>query len=217
MHDALFISAGLAVAYLLGSIPSGLLLARARGVNIRAVGSGNIGATNVFREVGRTWGILTFAFDVLKGLLPAALFPMLFEGQGGMPQLWGLAYGCAAVAGHNWSLFLGFRGGKGVATSCGVLLGVIPGLVALGLVCWLLLLLTTRYVSVASMGAAAAVAAGGWAAYAGRTWWLPMVLTVLAALIVWTHRGNLRRLLRGEEHRLSFGARKRTAEEPDAH
>ena len=118
-------------AYFIGSVPFGYILARAvRGVDIRTVGSGNIGATNVGRIMGRGWGLFVFALDVLKGLLPAYIGKEL-----GGPELAVLG-GLAVIIGHNWPIFLGFRGGKGVATSCGVLLAVFPpGLfISLGLV-----------------------------------------------------------------------------------
>ena len=106
-------------AYLIGSLPFGLIVARwVGGVDIRHAGSGNIGATNVFRMVGRGWGIFTLLLDALKGFVPAFLFP-LWAGQSGSG--FALLCGCAAIAGHNWPVYLRIKGGKGVATSAGVL------------------------------------------------------------------------------------------------
>ena len=205
----------LAGAYLLGALPSGLLIARLRGVDIRAVGSKNIGATNVFRCVGPVWGVLTFSGDALKGLVPALLFPLL----GGIIPLpihpWGrlagaavppgLLFGAAAILGHNFPVYLGFKGGKGVATSAGVLLAIAPAAVGIGLLGWLTLFLTTRYVSVASIGAAVLVPAAGWWRYAGDGPVLPAALTLLGGLIIWRHQANLQRLRAGTEHRFQLG------------
>ena len=194
----------LAAAYLLGAVPFGLLLARSRGLDIRTVGSGNIGATNVWRHLGRTWGLATFALDVLKGYLPAAVFPCLaarWLGFSGQAHLLGLACGVAAIVGHNWPVYLRFRGGKGVATSAGVLLGIAPAAVGVGLVVWLILFFTTHYVSIASMAAGLAVAAGGWVLYTAASPTLPLTLTVLALVVIWRHRSNIRRLREGTESR----------------
>ena len=195
----------LLAAYLLGSIPNGLLIARLKGVDIRKVGSGNIGATNVFRSVGKSWGILTFVCDALKGFLPAWLFPQLVDGT---HAALGIFCGALAIAGHNWPVFLKFKGGKGVATSAGVLLGIAPAAVGLGLLSWLILFLSTRYVSVASIGAAIVVPLAGWFLYRdGRL--LPITLAILGLVTVIRHQANIRRLIAGTEHRFEFG-KKRT-------
>lgn len=192
--------------YLLGSVPFAFLFARLKGVDIRTVGSGNVGATNVFRSVSKPLGIATFAADVLKGFLPAWGFPLLGKRLGLDPgPALGLLCGCAAIAGHNWPVFLRFRGGKGVATSAGMLLGIAPGSVGIGLLSWMLVFAATRYVSVASVTAAVVVPAAEWWLKAGSERLRPMSLTLVGALVIWRHRANIRRLLRGEEHR--FGAR----------
>lgn len=211
--EYLKLSLFVAVAYLLGAVPFGLLLARLKGVDIQKVGSGNIGATNVFRSVSKPLGILTFACDFLKGLVPAAVFPMI-----GKPWLesfqcleTGLIFGVAAIVGHNWPVFLRFKGGKGIATSAGVLLGVAPASVGVGFAAWLLLFLTSRYVAVASIGAAIAVPVSAWLLYlADRGMTLPIVLTLLGAIAVWRHRSNIQRLAAGTEHRFAFGKKKPT-------
>jgi glycerol-3-phosphate dehydrogenase (NAD(P)+) len=193
-------------SYILGSIPIGLLLARVKGVDIRSVGSGNIGATNVFRSVGKTWGIATFIGDALKGFIPAFFLPvfaMQVLQQTAVTRL-GLVCGCAAIAGHNWPLFLQFKGGKGIATSAGVLLGVAPAAVGVGACIWALLFVTTGYVSAASVAAAVAVPAAAWALYYPAGPLLPSVLTVLGAVAIWRHHGNMERLLKGKEHRFDL-------------
>ena len=197
-------------AYLLGAVPFGLLLSRLKGVDIRTVGSGNIGATNVFRSVSKPLGIATFACDFLKGLLPACCFPILgkwitgtFQG----PEI-GLLCGVAAIAGHNWPVYLKFKGGKGIATSAGVLLGVAPAAVGVGLLSWIVLFVASRFVSVASIGAAIVVPVVSWTMYAKHGVLLPIVLTVLGALAVWRHKSNIERLIAGTEHRFSFRGQK---------
>ncbi len=209
--------AGLGVAaYLLGAVPFGYLVGRARGVDIRTVGSRNIGATNVFRCVGKSWGVLTFLLDVLKGFVPAFLFPILLARAGAAPEgtawaaLPGLVYMILAILGHNWPVYLGFKGGKGVATSAGGLLGVAPAAVGVGVAVWILLFVLARYVSVASIGAALAVAASGWWLYRGAGWILPVVLTALGLLAVLRHKGNIARLRAGTENRITLGRKTRT-------
>jgi len=191
------------LAYLLGSVPFGLIIARSRGVDIRKEGSGNIGATNVFRCVGRRWGIFAFILDALKGFIPAYFFPSL--GELGSRLEWGLIFGSAAVLGHSFPVFLKFRGGKGVATSAGMLLGVVPVAMAGGLACWLVCVLLTHYVSLASMLAALTVAGIGWLYYENLA--VSLVLNAIALLVIWRHRANIRRLLNGTENR--FGMKRK--------
>jgi len=190
-------------AYFLGAIPNGLLVARIKGVDIRRVGSGNIGATNVFRSVGKGWGLFTFALDALKGFVPAFFFPAWAGAECGTAS-WlnlSLACGCAAIAGHNWPVYLKFKGGKGVATSAGVLLGVAPIAAGIGLASWAALLFLTGYVAIASMGAGVIIAASSWMLYRGEGLVLPVTLTVLALVVIYTHRSNIQRLRAGTEHR----------------
>ena len=197
-------AAGILTAYLLGAIPFGLLVSRLRGVDIRRLGSGNIGATNVFRCVGKPWGILTFVCDLLKGFLAARAIPIVIAMvQGDADPARGLAIGCAcaAVAGHNWPVYLRFKGGKGIATSAGALLGIAWQSVALGLVVWVLTFALTRYVSLASIAAAVTLGASGWLIYRNAGWALPTALTVLALAALWRHRANVQRLLAGTENR----------------
>ena len=193
----------LLASYLIGAIPTSFLVARSvRGIDLREHGSGNLGATNAFRVLGWKAATPIFVFDIFKGWLPTALFP-LWDGVGGLG--WALAYGAAAIIGHVFSVYVGFRGGKGVATGAGVFLALAPVAVLAGLLAWLLLVFTTGYVSVASIAAAIV---------------LPVVVLIvqgsnpvfylsiaLAAFVIYAHRANVRRLLRGEEHRFRRKAR----------
>ncbi len=193
----------LAAAYAVGAIPFAFLLARLRGVDIRKVGSGNVGATNVFRSVSKPLGLLTFLFDALKGFAAAYGAPRVADVLGAPPPAaLGLAAGAAAVVGHTWPVWLRFRGGKGVATGAGVLLAVSPGSVALALVAWMLIFGASRYVSLASIGAALVAAAAGWGFHRGERL-RPIALTALAILVVVRHRSNIRRLLAGDESKLA--------------
>jgi acyl phosphate:glycerol-3-phosphate acyltransferase len=191
------------VSYLLGAIPFGFLIARARGIDIRKVGSGNIGATNVFRSVGKSWGILTFALDVLKGFVPAFLFPLAVQlADHAEPAAgWRLLCGCLAIIGHNWPIYLGFKGGKGVATSTGAMLGIAPIAMLIGLGSWILVFAASRYVSLASILAAVVIACAAWPLYRSGGLLLPVALTALAILVVIRHKSNIQRLLSGTEHR----------------
>lgn len=203
MTTSLWIFVLALLSYLLGAIPFGLLFAWAKGVDIRTVGSCNIGATNVFRSVSKTLGILTFILDALKGLAPALLFPkvVMWAGQG-EPALWlGLLFGASAIIGHTWPVYIGFKGGKGVATSAGALIGIAPAAAGIGLLTWALLFAATRYVSVASIAAALVVPVAGWWRYRGQGVALPIALTALGLLIVWRHKKNIQRLVNGTEHR----------------
>ena len=197
-----------AASYLLGSIPTAYLVARAHGVDIRTVGSGNVGATNVFRSVGKAWGLFAFAADALKGFVPARVFPAVCAAHFGFPgdmETTGLVCAAMAIAGHNWPVWLGFRGGKGVATGAGALMGVAPLAGAVGMVTWLFVFLPSRYVSLASIAAAAGTGAAAWVFHRGGGPVLPAVITILAAVLILRHRSNIKRLLQGTENRITFG------------
>ena len=194
---ALLVAAG---AFFLGSIPTGYLVARAKGVDIRRHGSGNIGATNVFRTLGKPLGVLVFFIDALKGF--AAVWLALRFGSG---SDWaGIIAAVAAIAGHNYTPWLGFKGGKGIATSAGVLLALMPLAVLAIAAVWGAVFFTTRYVSLASIAAAAAlpVAVGAlWFYGCGGSAPLLGFSVLIAALAIWRHRSNIQRLLSGTEHR----------------
>ena len=206
----LWLVGGLA-AYLLGSVPFGFLIAKSQGLDIRTLGSGNIGATNVFRSVSKPLGILTFALDLLKGFCGVRLIPCLASAVT-HTSYEGMAFpvfcGALAVIGHNWTCFLGFKGGKGVATSAGLLLGLSPAGVGSAFAAWLVTCLATRYVSVASITAAAVLGVAVWPLhFKAHGAWFPCVLTLLALLAIWKHRSNIARLRAGTESRFNFGKR----------
>lgn len=204
-------------AFALGSIPFGYLVGRWYGIDVRRAGSGNIGATNVARLLGRRWAVGVFLADMLKGFAPTFVASRFFPGVGPLPadsaaaSTAVLAVGFAAILGHNHSIFLGFKGGKGVATGLGVCLGVYPDLTfpALGcLVLWGLIVGVTRYVSLASMVAAAtlppAVLLGGWVRGRSLSGLSTVVIAsvLMAGMICLRHRRNIGRLRTGKEWRL---------------
>lgn len=191
---------GILISYLVGSIPSAFLAGKARGVDLRAHGSGNLGATNVARVLGTRVGMLVFAADVLKGFLPVWILPRYIDSAN--LELWAVLFGAAAILGHVKSVFLrGRGGGKGVATASGVFLALafVPLLIAQAV--WAGVFYVTRYVSLASLISAAILP------IAILTWWRepasPIFIASLlvAVFVFWTHRANIGRLRRGEEHR----------------
>ena len=187
-------------AFVLGSIPTGYLVARAKGVDIRQHGSGNIGATNVFRTLGKPLGVLVFFADALKGFGAVWLASRF-----GDASAWtGIVAAVAAIAGHNYTPWLGFKGGKGIATSAGVLLALMPWAVLAIAVVWVVVFKVSRYVSLASISAAAAlpVAVGAlWYAGCGGNGPLLGFAVVISALAIWRHRSNIERLRAGTESR----------------
>src|SRR6476469_5239514 len=187
MHPVLAI----AIAYVCGSIPSAYIAGKARGVDLRKHGSGNLGATNVIRVLGAKFGLAVFAVDVAKGALPVLLLPRYTVSP--WPPVWiAIACGVAAILGHTRPVFLLFsRGGKGVATAAGVFLALAPVQTLLTLIVFAVVLLSSGYVSVGSLiGATLGPRSPVFA------------ISVLVALFVfWTHRANIARLRRGEEHR----------------
>jgi glycerol-3-phosphate acyltransferase PlsY len=184
-------------SYLIGSIPSSYLAGRwARGIDLREHGSGNLGATNTFRVLGARVAAPVMVLDVLKGLAPTLYFP---RWDGRAAWAWALAYGGAAILGHVFSIYMRFRGGKGVATAAGVFTALAPLAVLPALVVWLVVLRVFRMVSLASICAAVALVV----ALAGTERRPPVLILgiAVALFVVYAHRANIRRIVRGEEYR----------------
>jgi len=191
-------------AYLLGSIPAGYLVARAKGIDIRSVGSGNIGATNVFRILGKPAGILVLVGDGLKGFAACAWLAdfvvQLFAVAPGQIGNLRIVAGICAVLGHNYTCWLKFKGGKGIATSAGVYFALAPLAAGIALGAWIVMFALSRYVSVASIVAAAALPTAVW--LTKDSVFLGIVTTALGLLAIYKHKGNIQRLLNGTERRL---------------
>jgi len=200
-------------SYLLGSVPFGLLIAAGHGIDLRKVGSGNIGATNLSRALGRRWAYLCFILDFAKGLLPAAAATFLLGDESGAGGLWArLIVGCAAVVGHIFPVYLRFKGGKGVATSFGVAIGLWPYYTisaAVALLVWIVFVLFWRYISLASLAAAVSfpivlvlsiVLAPGWRF--SELWPLLIAAVCIPILVFIRHRENISRLLSGTESKV---------------
>ena len=199
-------------AYLLGSIPTGYLVARAKGIDIRTVGSGNIGATNAFRILGKPAGILVLAVDGLKGFAASSWLAdfviQLFAVAPGQIENLRIVAGIAAVLGHNFTCWLKFKGGKGIATSAGVFFALAPLAAGIAVVTWIVTAVLTRYVSIASIAAAVALPTAVW--LTKDSLFLGIVTTALGLLAIFKHRGNIQRLLNGTEQR--FGQKSATQE-----
>ncbi len=206
----------LIAAYLLGSIPTGFLVAKARGVDIRKVGSGNIGATNAFRILGKNAGAFVLVADGLKGFVACAwacdLWLWLLDSAGvplGPTFGYRVLSGIAVVLGHNYTCWLWFKGGKGIATSAGVYLALAPLAAGLAVLTWVVLFLLTRFVSLASIAAAVALPAAVW--FTKDSVALGLVTTALGILAIAKHRTNIQRLLNGTENRIHFTGRQTTS------
>lgn len=194
----------LGLAYGAGATPTSLWLGRALyGVDLRTEGSRNLGGTNAFRVLGWRAALLVILVDIGKGWLPVTYFPQLQPATS--PSTWALAYGGAAVLGHVFSFWVGFKGGKGIATSGGVLLGLAPVAVSVCLGVWLWVVFLTRIVSVASLSAALTLPAAVYLLPREGTamLWFSGALSIL---VVWSHRSNIGRLLQGEEGSVWRGA-----------
>lgn len=193
-NSAFILTLLVAAAYLLGSIPTGLLLGKAYGIDVRKEGSGNIGATNLYRTVGRKVGLLTLVGDCLKGLIPVVVVHTM-----GFPPEYAAWVGLAAFSGHVFSVFLKFKGGKGVATALGVFLALAPLALAGAVAVFALLMLVWRYVSLGSIGAAVVMPVA--VALLGGTRSVIVVTLLIAVIVVARHRDNITRLLAGTENR----------------
>ncbi len=188
------------VAYVFGSIPTAFLVGRANGIDLRTVGSGNLGATNVFRTLGWKWGLMVYIADMLKGALPVLWLPKVADVATGWP--WGVAFGLAAIVGHVRPVFLlGKGGGKGVATASGVFFALAPLPASCAMLAFALVVAASRYVSLGSLIGAVVLPIVLVAQERALT---PLVLVSMsvAAFVFWTHRENIGRLRRGEERRI---------------
>ena len=201
-------------SYLIGSISFALVIAKVQGIDLREIGSGNLGATNLARACGKKWAYLCFLLDVLKGFVPSFAAKFFILSDSATPAtlaLW-LAVGVAAIFGHIFPFYLKFKGGKGVATSFGVVLGIwpyytIPGLIVF--VLWAIIVLIWRYISLGSVVAAAVfplvmialtVSLKDW--YFNVLWPLILTAAILCSLVIILHRANIKRLLAGTEHKV---------------
>jgi acyl phosphate:glycerol-3-phosphate acyltransferase len=193
-------ASALALSYLSGSLPFAAIAGKARGVDLRKHGSGNLGATNVYRVLGWKIGLLVFVADALKGALPVLLLPEHIVSPRD-PIVWAIACGLAAIAGHVRPVFLKFRrGGKGVATAAGVFFALAPIPMAITFVVFVVVVLATGYVSLGSLVSAVVLPALLLFTMGARSP-LFLVSVLLALFVFWTHRANIGRLRRGEEHR----------------
>jgi glycerol-3-phosphate acyltransferase PlsY len=194
-------------SYLIGSIPAGYIAGRIVGIDIRTVGSGNIGATNVTRVLGKRYGYPVFIVDFLKGFAAVGMSIMIAKRAQPVfisSELFGIVGAVACVLGHSFPVWLGFKGGKGVAASAGALLGLMPFVALIAVAVWLIIFYLTRYVSVASMTAALAVPITILSMmFLGQTGGTALLYfsICLAAVVIVRHRSNLSRLMRGTEPR----------------
>lgn len=193
----------LAIAYLAGSIPTAWIVGKAKGVDLGSMGSGNYGATNVYRNLGAVPAAIVVLVDVSKGLLPVLLLPRLLPVEGWSTIAYQVAIAAAAVLGHVYSVFLGFRGGKGIGTAAGAYVALAPWATLVAVLTWGAVVAASRIISLASLTAAvvlllAVVVLGGETVLIGMT-------GLLVTFVFWTHRENLGRLTRGEEKRITRG------------
>ena len=206
-----YVSAALA-GYFLGSIPTGFLVAKAKGVDIRSVGSGNIGATNVFRFLGKPAGLFVLLIDALKGWVAVVLISKLilqilhFPEESARRESLEIIAGVCAILGHNYTCWLQFKGGKGIATSAGVLTALVPWALLIILSLWIIFCALTRYVSVGSLVASFALPFACW--ITGESWTKVTVTAAMAAMAIYKHKGNIQRLLQGTESRIGAGTKK---------
>jgi len=198
------------ISYLIGSIPTAYLFGRiTKGIDIRKFGSGNIGATNALRVLGRGPGITVLVLDMLKGLLPVVLLGDFLAARVTLPdEIIRIVIGLGCIAGHIWTVFLNFKGGKGVATTFGVLLALglrintVKWVILLVVLTWLLVFLITRIVSLSSIVSVLAMPLLTF--FYGGSWILVICTIILAVLVIFRHLSNLKRLFQGKEPRLKF-------------
>lgn len=201
------------VAYLIGAIPFGVIVCRAYGIDLFAVGSGNIGATNVKRALGDRWGLAVWVLDVMKSLVPTLVARSLIHERLGPldPQTQWFLVGLAAILGHCASVFLRFRGGKGISTALGAIVGSAPVVAALCFGLFAIVLAVTRYMAIASIVGVSSVVVFS-LLVPGNTPQLLPVYVLLSAFVIYRHRANLKRLRTGEEPKFGFGKKPKMPE-----
>lgn len=192
------VAAWLLGAYLAGSVPFGFLIGKMRGVDVRTVGSRNIGATNVFRTVGKKWGLLAFLCDFLKGFLPTTAAKCFSASPEWLP----VAVGLACVVGHTLTVFMKFRGGKGVATAFGMLVALVPALVGCAFLVFVAFFASTNYISLGSCAAATFLAVSIW--FCPVPLAVKTIVALIGAFVVVKHKSNISRLLKGTENKIYF-------------
>lgn len=204
------------VSYFVGAIPFAQVFAKAYGKDLRKIGSGNIGATNLSRALGKRWGYFCFSLDVLKGMIPTLLATKLAGPDANIMQLVGcLAVGAAAILGHIFPVYLGFKGGKGVATSFGAAIGLWPYYTicaAVAITIWVVVVLLSRYVSLASITAAisfplclAAIITFKDSWQLNKLWPLLLAATAIAIMVILRHQSNIKRIIAGTEDKIGRG------------
>ncbi|PCJ60893.1 MAG: acyl-phosphate glycerol 3-phosphate acyltransferase [Planctomycetota bacterium] len=193
-------------SYMIGSIPVGYLVCKSKGIDIREVGSGNIGATNVGRALGTKWKIITLFVDAFKGGICVYLTQQYFEKAGGIQQdVYPIIAGMSAIAGHNWTIFLKFKGGKGVATSAGAMSCLAPIPLLVGIAAYLIVVKISKYVSLGSMISTFVVVLC--IIFDPYTHWKDQLFLIIYATIIWLlvllrHKDNIKRLINGEESKI---------------
>ena len=207
MNGNLQIALWLLAAYLIGGIPFGFLIGKMRGVDVRTVGSKNIGATNVFRTVGKKWGILALALDMLKGFVPTFVCRQC-AGGGALPYWLPLVVGVTCAVGHMLTPYMKFKGGKGVATGAGMLFGLVPALMGVTFLVFAVVFALSNYISLGSCTAAA---------FIGIAIWVPseffgnpgyhfvaegVLVSLIAAFVIYKHKANIARLIAGNENKI---------------
>ncbi|MDO8602650.1 MAG: glycerol-3-phosphate 1-O-acyltransferase PlsY [Candidatus Omnitrophota bacterium] len=200
---------GFVAAYIIGSIPTAYIFGRVlKGIDIREYGSGNVGATNVFRVIGKAPGIIALIIDIIKGFVCATYLAsgFMYLAPVTRPELYRILAGLFAIVGHNWTIFLKFKGGKGVATSAGVVIGLIPKIFWLGFLVWLITFFITGFVSLGSIVGVISVPIFTLAF--GEPAEIVVFMCFLCLIIVYKHKPNIRRLARGEEKRISLFKKK---------
>lgn len=191
------------LGYFIGSTPIGLIAGKMKGIDIRQHGSGNIGATNVLRTLGKPVGITVLVFDILKGIIPVLIAKLLSDS-----SIVHIAAAIATIMGHNFTFWLKFKGGKGIATTAGTMLPLVPVALVISVALWILLFKVTRYVSVASIAAAVVIPVVEFIRSAIKgdfqsRWAILIYCLVLSVLAVWKHRSNIQRLMNGTESRFA--------------